>query len=139
MRWSSLLPAGFLVSCSTLDTRCRLSLSSTRLSLSLTRLSSSIRLETFVHPRVRNPSCITTAGLGSFHFARRYFENRFYFLFLRVLRCFSSPSSLHNTIDSCYDDTELLVPGFPIRISTDLRSFATPRSFSQLVTSFFGA
>ena len=26
-----------------------------------------------------------------------------------------------------------------IRISTDLCSFATPRSFSQLVTSFFGA
>ena len=29
--------------------------------------------------------------------------------------------------------------GFPIRISTDLCSFAAPRSFSQLVTSFFGA
>jgi hypothetical protein len=33
-------------------------------------------------------------GLGSFHFARRYFENRIFFLFLRVLRCFSSPGSL---------------------------------------------
>ena len=33
-------------------------------------------------------------GLGSFPFARRYLGNRFFFLFLRVLRCFSSPGSL---------------------------------------------
>ncbi len=31
------------------------------------------------------------AGLGSSRFARRYSGNRFFFLFLRVLRCFSSP------------------------------------------------
>ena len=30
-------------------------------------------------------------GLGSFPFARRYLGNRLFFLFLRVLRCFSSP------------------------------------------------
>ena len=29
--------------------------------------------------------------------------------------------------------------GFPIRISADYRSFAAPRSFSQLVTSFIGS
>jgi hypothetical protein len=39
------------------------------------------------------PAC-THAGLGSFQFARRYFGNRCFFLFLRVLRCFSSPGSL---------------------------------------------
>ena len=33
-------------------------------------------------------------GLASFPFARRYLENRVCFLFLRVLRCFSSPRSL---------------------------------------------
>ena len=32
-------------------------------------------------------------GLGSCAFARHYLRNRFYFLFLRVLRCFSSPGS----------------------------------------------
>ena len=37
------------------------------------------------------------SGLGSFHFARRYFGNRGFFLFLRVLRCFSSPGSLLHT------------------------------------------
>jgi hypothetical protein len=33
--------------------------------------------------------------------------------------------------------TGLLQPGFPIRTSPDQRSLATPRSFSQLATSFF--
>ena len=41
-----------------------------------------------------NPRCISTSGLGSFYFARHYFRNRFFFLFLWVLRCFSSPRSL---------------------------------------------
>ena len=39
---------------------------------------------------VRNPNGIATTGLASSHFARRYFENRCFFLFLRLLRCFSS-------------------------------------------------
>ena len=37
----------------------------------------------------------THHSLGSFPFARRYSGNRCFFLFLRVLRCFSSPGSLH--------------------------------------------
>ena len=41
-----------------------------------------------------NPKYITTSGLGSSCFARHYFRNRYYFLFLWVLRCFSSPRSL---------------------------------------------
>ena len=41
---------------------------------------------------VHTPGC-THPGLGSFPFARRYSENRCFFLFLRVLRCFSSPGS----------------------------------------------
>ena len=36
-------------------------------------------------------------GLGSSPFARRYWGNRIFFLFLRVLRCFSSPGCLHTT------------------------------------------
>ena len=42
-------------------------------------------------------------------------------------------------MDSVYDITTLLVMSFLIRISAGQRSFATLRSFSQLVTSFFGA
>ena len=41
-----------------------------------------------------NPGGITTSGLGSSYFARHYFRNRVFFLFLWVLRCFSSPRSL---------------------------------------------
>ena len=41
-----------------------------------------------------NPICITTYGLGSSYFARHYSRNRVFFLFLWVLRCFSSPRSL---------------------------------------------
>ena len=41
-----------------------------------------------------NPYHITTIGLGSSSFARHYSRNRFFFLFLWVLRCFSSPRSL---------------------------------------------
>ena len=42
---------------------------------------------------VLTPRC-THHGLGSSDFARRYFRNRVFFLFLRLLRCFSSPGSL---------------------------------------------
>ena len=41
-----------------------------------------------------NPKSITTSGLGSSYFARHYSRNRVFFLFLWVLRCFSSPRYL---------------------------------------------
>ena len=44
------------------------------------------------------PRC-THHGLGSFGFARRYSQNRVFFLFLRLLRCFSSPGSLPYVMD----------------------------------------
>ena len=43
-------------------------------------------------------------GLASSAFARRYLRNRCFFLFLRLLRCFSSPGSPPYTMDSCMDD-----------------------------------
>ena len=85
------------------------------------------------------PARIATCGLGSSDFARHYFRNRSYFLFLRVLRCFSSPGSPHIPMDSVYDNAALPALSSLIRISADLRIFAPPRSFSQLITSFFGA
>ena len=80
-----------------------------------------------------------SVGLGCSDFARHYFRNRFCFLFLRVLRCFSSPGSPCIPIYSVCNNTMLLVLSSLIRISADLKIFAPPRSFSQLVTSFFGA
>ena len=84
-------------------------------------------------------SRITTAPSGWSDFARHYFRNRFYFLFLRVLRCFSSPGSPRITMNSLYDIVHFYTMSSLIRISTGHRIFAPPRSFSQLVTSFFGA
>ena len=78
-------------------------------------------------------------GLGSFPFARRYLGNRCFFLFLPVLRCFSSRSAPRMTMYSSYGDCALPQPGFPIQISTDQSLLAAPRGFSQLATSFFGA
>ena len=41
-----------------------------------------------------NPKVASNSGLGSSYFARHYFRNRVFFLFLQVLRCFSSLRSL---------------------------------------------
>ena len=102
-------------------------------------LSNTLRLPFAVDYGVRYPRRITTSGLGSSDFARHYFRNRFYFLFLWVIRCFSSPGSPHYAMYLRNDTITLLMVSFLIRISTDQCLFATPRSFSQLVTSFFGA
>ena len=88
---------------------------------------------------VRNPGCPKTSGLASSHFARRYFENHFCFPFLRLLRCFSSPGSPHIPMNSVYGNATLLALSSLIRISADQCLLATPRSFSQLDTSFFGS
>ena len=58
----------------------------------------------------------------------------FYFLLLWVLRCFSSPRSP----PPCGWQASSL-PGCPIRISPDQRSFAPPRGFSQLIASFIAS
>ena len=58
-----------------------------------------------------------------------------YFLFLWVLRCFSSPRSPR----SLAPVPESLPAGFPIRTSAGHRAFAPHRGFSQLVTSFFAS
>ena len=62
-----------------------------------------------------------------------------YFLFLWVIRCFSSPGSLHYAMYLRNDTITLLMVSSLIRISTGRSLFAAHRSFSQLVTSFFGA
>ena len=60
------------------------------------------------------PEC-THSGLGSFHFARRYFWNRCFFLFLRLLRCFSSPGSLPYVMDWRMDTWGMLMWVSPFR------------------------
>ena len=85
-----------------------------------------------------NPGCITTSGLASSDFARHYFRNLFWFLFLRVLRCFTSPGSPHAPIDSVHDPW-LFIMGVAPFGNLRLSLFAADRSLSQLVASFFGS
>ena len=78
-------------------------------------------------------------GLGSYHFARHYFGNHCFIFFSSGYLDVSVPRVPSTTL--CIH-VAVRIPqyvGFPIRISTDQCSFAAPRSFSQLVTSFFGA
>ena len=77
----------------------------------------------------------TRSGLGSFPFARRYSENRCFFLFLRVLRCFSSPGSLPYVMYWRMDDWGLLSRVSPfrnLRITEYLLLPAAYRSLSRL-------
>ena len=77
----------------TLDPAVCIRISYTGLSPSLAGLSSSVLLSFYITNAVRTPQC-SHYGLGSSGFARRYSRNRCFFLFLRLLRCFSSPGHL---------------------------------------------
>ena len=59
----------------------------------------------------------SNTGLGSSAFARHYLRNHYCFLFLGVLRCFSSPRSPHVPMYSVHDPEALPPVGFPIRKS----------------------
>ena len=85
------------------------------------------------------PERINPPGLGSSAFARHYLRNHCHFLFLGLLRCFTSPRSPSWTMNSSRNDSTLLLPDCSIRKSADRYLFAVTRSFSQLTTSFFAS
>ena len=119
---------------STLDTALSLLPSLTGLSPFTAGLSSTVLLGSWINYAVRTPVC-THTGLGSFHFARRYFGNRFFFLFLRLLRCFSSPGSLPYVMDWRMDDwspSSRVSPFRHLRIKDYLHLPAAFRSLSRL-------
>ena len=87
----------------TLDTALLLSISDTRLSRFLAGLPRPFSYQLQINYAVLTPKD-KSSGLGSFPFARRYSGNRCFFLFLALLRCFSSGGSLHTAMYSLYDD-----------------------------------
>ena len=119
----------------TLDPAVQTWFSLTGLSPSLAGLSRTVLLTLFVTSAVRTPAC-THTGLGSSVFARRYSQNRYiFFLFLRLLRCFSSPGSLRIPMDSEYGDGGLLRRVSPfrhLRVKGYLLLTAAFRSLSRL-------
>ena len=117
-----------------------LRVSSTPFKISLTGLSPSMvrlsRLFSYLSRsllRPYNPDEHKRIGLGCSRFARRYSGNHYCFLFLRVLRCFSSPGS------PPVGYWHFMPVGCPIRIPADQPVCARPRSFSQLVASFIAS
>ena len=90
--------------------------------------SHSIRLEINNTVRCPNPKGITTSGLASSAFARHYLRNLFWFLFLSLLRCFSSGGSPHIPMYSVYDDQTFLWPDCSIRKSAVIAlTYSSPR------------
>ena len=74
---------------------------------------------------------------GLFRVRSPLLTESFHFLFLRLLRCFTSPGiACFSLFDSGKDDGVLTPSGYPIRKSPDHSVFAAPRSLSQLITSF---
>ena len=115
----------------TLDPAVPVLLSLTGLSPSLAGLPRAILLAFPVTSAVRTPGR-SRPGLGSSHFARRYFENRCFFLFLRLLRCFSSPGSLPYTMDSCMGDGGFLRRVSPFRYPRIVGYLRLPAAFRSL-------
>ncbi len=109
-------------------------MSTTRLALSLVRLSNLFvytllynrscgsRITKVPQPRTCNTCRLShTHGLASSAFARHYSRNHYCFLFLWVLRCFTSPRSLYPpyTFRRESPGRTNAWRGFPIRKSSD--------------------
>ena len=95
-RWSSLIHTEFHGLRATRDSVSELPFSTTGLSPPLVHLSNA---SSNFHSTSHCPTTPFTLvnGLGCFLFARRYWGNRCCFLFLQLLRCFSSLGSLAST------------------------------------------
>ena len=118
----------------TLDTAVFLRISHTGFSPSLIGLSRAVLLSLEITYAVLTPQC-THHGLGSSAFARRYLRNHGCFLFLSLLRCFSSGGSLRITMYSLYGDRSLscrVSPFRNLRINAYLRLPVAYRSLSRL-------
>ena len=139
-RWSSRIPTGFLVPRGTWDPLVGFRLFAYRAVTSCGGpfQTASAKPTALLRESPATPSLLARPGLGSPLFARRYWGVRFFFLFLRLLRCFSSPGAPRTLMCSVYGDEGLPPPGCPIRISADRCLLAAPRSFSQLAASFVG-
>ena len=146
--WSTLLPARFLVPRRTQVPHQRdIYMSRTGISPSVSGLPKPFRyIYVFSQLFGSSPCGPTTpvkSGLGSSDFARRYFRNLrriaplLDFFSLSYLDGSLHLVSLYYPILFRYVMTTSLLPGYPIRLSGNLRMCASPPGFSQLTTAFF--
>ena len=115
----------------TLDPAVLSSLSLTGLSPSAAGLPRAFLLGIAVTYAVRTPGR-SRPGLGSSAFARRYSRNHFCFLFLRLLRCFSSPGSPPYPMDSGMDTWSLSMWVSPFRYPRLSGYLLLPAAFRSL-------
>ena len=115
--------------------------STTGLLPSLVGLSRPVHLpRSFVTPcRVSYNPKRQASWFGLFPFRSPLLRESICFLFLRVLRCFSSPGCLQYPMYSGKDSILLKIEGFPIRKSLDQSLLTAPQSISVLVPSFIGS
>ena len=138
-RWSSLLPAGFLVSCGTLVPACLFRLSFTGLLPSSVGLSRPLQLNFQVHVADPQPRTSVDVRFGLFPVRSPLLRESFLLSFPPGTEMFQFPGfPPHGLWDSSMGDWTLLQPGSPIRTSTTQSPLTAPRGFSQLVASFFG-
>ena len=97
-------------------------------------LSHALRLRLNVTCAVLYPGCITTPGLASSAFARHYSRNLGWFLFLSLLRCFSSGGSPRIPMYSVYAPWFFITGVSPfgyLRVKAYLQLTAAFRSLSR--------
>ena len=126
--------------CATLVVSKETSISVTGLLPYVVQLSSHLHLSSFLFYDTPKPQKYFYLWFGLMQFRSPLLPQSFvYFLFLRLLRCFSSAGSPHYTMYSCNDNIVLTMLCFHIRTSTGRRLCAPIRRLSQLITSFIGA
>ena len=136
--WARRIHTGFHVPRATQDASRLQSASRTGLSPSVVRLSRRFRSPLSCHVLVLQPQWNRNpTGLGCSPVARRYWGNHFCFLFLRVLRCFSSPRSPPpKKVDDSPSDCRVAPFGNPgikdrLRLPRAFRSLPRPSSPSR--------
>ena len=76
-------------------------------------------------------NCLNNSGLGSSHFDRHYSGNHYCFLFLRLMRCFSSPGLPLHIAVWYHAEAWWVVPFGNLRINSYLPIPAAYRSLSR--------
>jgi hypothetical protein len=79
----------------------------------------------------------TSPRFGLFRFRSPLLTESILFLFLRLLRCFTSPGIAYPSLFDSGRNNDVLPPlGYPIRESPDQSVLTAPRSLSQLIAPF---
>ena len=130
--WALPLHTGFHVSGTTLVPSVSLQFSSTGVSPSSLCFSKTFRLTVLNHVRWSSTPRDLSLGLASFPFARRYLGNRCFFLFLELLRCFSSLRFLLSDYLFIWGYLYITTGGFP---HSEICGSADICSFPQLIAA----